>query len=155
MKTQNAYVQELGEFCPFCNSTNLKAYDLKMAEGQAWSECSCSECNNSWTDQYKLVGYNPSGESSIDQIETVSEPIDVVVTKIGIVDDGVDGRDEYLLLRNREGDLSPDQAIAFLHPLVYRAGRGPGSYFCTTVIAVQKEPTTDTVICTIEHRYDN
>jgi hypothetical protein len=87
-------------------------------------------------------------------VETVNEVIDVVVTKIGIVDAGIDGRDEYLLLRNREGDLSPDQAIAHLRPLVYREGRGPGSYFCTTVSAVQKQYSTDTAICTVEHRYD-
>ncbi len=85
-------------------------------------------------------------------VETVNELIDVVVTKIGIVDAGIDGRDEYLLLRNREGDLSPDQAIAYLRPLVYREGRGPGSYFCTTVSAVQTQ--YNTAICIVEHRYD-
>lgn len=87
-------------------------------------------------------------------VEVANELMDIVVTKIGSIDVGIDGRDEYLLLRNREGDLSPDQAIAYLRPLVYREGRGPGSYFCTTVNAVQKLNSTDTAICTIEHRYD-
>lgn len=87
-------------------------------------------------------------------VETMNGEIDVVVTKVGIVDVGIDSRDEYLVLRNREGDLSPDQAIAYLRPLVCREGRGPGSYFCTTVNAVQKQHSTDTVICTILHRYD-
>lgn len=92
--------------------------------------------------------------SSTNQQPTVNEPIDVVVTKIGDVDAGVDGRDEYLLLRNREGDLSPDQAIAFLQPLVFRDANGPGSYFCTTVHASQKQFSSNTCICTVEHRYD-
>lgn len=80
--------------------------------------------------------------------------MDIVVTTIGVVDQGIDGRDEYLLLRNREGDLTPEQATAFLLPLVHRRGGWAGAYFCNTVRAVQAQYSTDSVICTVEHRYD-
>lgn len=65
-----------------------------------------------------------------------------------------DGRDQYVLVRNRDGDLTPDQARAWLLPRVYRDTDTPGGYYCRTVLATQAELSDDTVICTIHHRYD-
>lgn len=59
IKSQEQYVQEQGQHCPFCDSTDVQAQDLKMDGGQAWSECSCNTCHKHWTDQYTLIGFNP------------------------------------------------------------------------------------------------
>lgn len=65
-----------------------------------------------------------------------------------------DGRDQYVLVVNREDDLTPDQARDWLLGQVYRTTDVPGGYFCHEVRAVQAEHSTNKVICTICHRYD-
>ena len=74
--------------------------------------------------------------------------------RIGTVSEGVDGVDEYNLLKSSEDDLTPEQAIAWLLPKVYRRCSGAGTYFCHDVRAVQVQYSTSEVICTVEHRYD-
>lgn len=79
--------------------------------------------------------------------------MDLEVTDIGTLPHP-EGRDQYVLVRNRDGDLTPDQARAWLLPRVYRDTDTPGGYYCRTVRATQAEYSDNTVICTIHHRYD-
>jgi hypothetical protein len=74
--------------------------------------------------------------------------------RIGHVDLGIDGMDEYLLVTNLEDDLAPDDAVNLLMPLYYDKGRGPGAYFCHNIRAVQAPYSTNSVIAIVEHRYD-
>jgi hypothetical protein len=83
-----------------------------------------------------------------------TETMEITITKIGIVDDGIDGSDEYVLLVRKDDDLTPEQAIEFLLPRYYSECRRPGGYFCTAVRAVQVQYSANRVICTVEHRYD-
>lgn len=78
----------------------------------------------------------------------------ITLTKIGSIGEGIDGTDEYVLIKNTEDDLTPEQAIAWLLPKVYRRCSGAGTYFCHDVRAVQVQYSTSEVICTVEHRYD-
>jgi len=81
--------------------------------------------------------------------------IDIRMVSIGTVDDRDNGRDEYVLLtRLDDNTLTPEQAIDWLLPRVYRRCYQPGGYFCTTVRAVNAQYRTDVCICTVEHRYD-
>lgn len=79
--------------------------------------------------------------------------MDLEVTDIGTVPHS-DGRDQYVLVRNRADDLTPDQARDWLLPRVYRDTNTPGGYFCNRVSATQAAHSDNTVICTIHHRYD-
>lgn len=65
-----------------------------------------------------------------------------------------DGRDQYVLVINKDDDLTPEQAQQWLRPKVYRDTNQAGGYYCHTVLAIQAQNTTNKVICTIEHRYD-
>ena len=80
--------------------------------------------------------------------------MEIKIEKIGKIDKGIDGSDEYVLLTRLDDDLTPDQAVDWLLPKVYRECSYPGGYFCQTVLAVQAEYSRNTVICTIQHRYD-
>ena len=81
--------------------------------------------------------------------------MEVQITKIGTIDRGIDGGDEYVLLNRLDDDLTPEQAVEYLLPPVYRNCMRPGGYFCNMVTAVQAAYRTNEVICTICHRYDN
>ena len=74
--------------------------------------------------------------------------------KIGVIDNGIDGRDEYLMLTRLDDDMTPEQAHDWLHPQVFRESTQPGSYFCRTVMVVQAQYSTNQVICTVQNRYD-
>jgi len=76
----------------------------------------------------------------------------IQVTKIGNIDNGIDGSEEYLLLTNSEDDLTEDQAWDYLHPLVYRDTDIAGAYFCHTVRTLQK--TDNQVVCIVYHQYN-
>jgi len=76
----------------------------------------------------------------------------IQVTKIGNIDHGIDGSDEYLLLSDNEDNLSENQAWKYLHPLVYRDTDTPGGYFCHTVKTLQK--SDNSVVCIVYHQYN-
>lgn len=81
------------------------------------------------------------------------DTLDLEVVEIGTLPHP-DGRDQYVLVRNRDGDLTADQARAWLLPRVYRDCDTPGGYYCNRVSAAQAEHSDSTVIATIHHRYD-
>ena len=76
----------------------------------------------------------------------------IQVTKIGNIDHGIDGSDEYLLLSDNEDNLTENQAWEYLHPLVYRDTETPGGYFCHTVKTLQK--SDNSVVCIVCHQYN-
>ena len=80
--------------------------------------------------------------------------MDIRVTRIGKVDAKTEGWDEHLLVENREGELTPEQAEQWVLSRVYREGNGAGSYFCHNVIAVQYPFSDSKVIAIVHHRYD-
>jgi transposase-like protein len=62
MKTQKEYVAAGGAFCPFCGGDDVETTAGIQVDGaQAWQEVMCNTCDKSWTDQYALVAYNPTG----------------------------------------------------------------------------------------------
>jgi len=74
------------------------------------------------------------------------------ITKIGSIDNGIDGSDEYLLLTDTEDNLTENDAWEYLYPLVYRDTDTAGAYFCHHVKAMQK--TDNTVVCIVYHQYN-
>jgi len=76
----------------------------------------------------------------------------IQITKIGSIDNGIDGSDEYLLLTDTEDNLTENDAWEYLYPLVYRDTDTAGAYFCHHVKAMQK--TDNTVVCIVYHQYN-
>lgn len=78
---------------------------------------------------------------------------DLTVRAIGTLSDE-EGRDQYVIVSNRAGSLTADQAREWMLGRVYRDTDTPGGYYCKCVAAVQVEDSDSSVICTIQHRYD-
>lgn len=43
-----------GVFCPFCQSHDIEGQSIDVEEGLATQEMHCNECEEDWTDVYKL-----------------------------------------------------------------------------------------------------
>ena len=53
------YVRHLGQRCPTCGAYRVVATRLvETDDASAWQEMICFECNATWQDIYKLVGYD-------------------------------------------------------------------------------------------------
>lgn len=74
---------------------------------------------------------------------------EIRMTLIGNVNQGIDGRDEYVLMVRLDDDLTPEQAREWLLPQVYRESTHPGDYFCTSVTVL---PRSDNCCVAIVHR---
>ena len=58
-KRQENYVANNGHFCPNCGSNNIEANVALEADGlAAWGRVGCSDCESTWNDQYRLIGFN-------------------------------------------------------------------------------------------------
>ena len=76
------------------------------------------------------------------------------VQKIGEINNGIDGRDEYLLAKGLEDDVDVSELEETYLSLFYRDWYDyPGSYYCHHV-TVQKMPFGNEAIIVIHHRYD-
>lgn len=84
----------------------------------------------------------------------IPETAEIVATHIGSIDKGCDGRDEYVLVTRLDDDINTSQAETWVLEQCFNPGRGPGSYFCHTVLAVQAYDSPNQCICTVQHRYD-
>lgn len=84
----------------------------------------------------------------------IPETAEILATPIGSIDNGVDGRDEYVLVTRFDDDISVSQAVTWLLEQCFNPGSGPGGYYCHTVFAVPAYDSTTQCICTIQHRYD-
>jgi hypothetical protein len=79
--------------------------------------------------------------------------MEITVTKIGNIEQGIDGTDQYLLLTRKDDSLTPKEARDWLLPQVYRETyQEAGGYFCKRVTVMQK--TDSQVVAIVHHEYD-
>jgi hypothetical protein len=78
--------------------------------------------------------------------------MNVDIENIGSIEHGIEGRDQYVLMRCDE-DTSVDDLQNWLHQRHYRESNRPGGYFCTSVQVVP-HPHVGKYIGIICHRYD-
>jgi len=76
----------------------------------------------------------------------------ITVQTIGKIGIGIDGADQYVLLRCDE-DASDDQIHNWLLERCYRDTNTPGGYFCHRV-TILPHLDSDSRIGIIHHRYD-
>lgn len=50
-----AYIDKKGVICPFCGSNQLQGGFVETRSGTAYQKITCLDCEESWTDGYKLV----------------------------------------------------------------------------------------------------
>lgn len=76
------------------------------------------------------------------------------VQKIGEINHGIHGRDEYLLAKGIEDEINESELEEIYLSRFYRDWYDfPGNYFCHQ-ITVQKMPFGNEAIIVIHHRYD-
>ena len=58
--TDEEYVQSGGNKCPNCGceEDSIEADHMNTDGDYAWCSCNCSRCRATWTDIYRLMGYN-------------------------------------------------------------------------------------------------
>lgn len=77
------------------------------------------------------------------------------ITKIGSVNDGIDGSDEYFLVERLDKEhLTSSDAQEWMLERCYVQSNRPGGYYCHNIRAVQAEHSDTKVICAVQHRYD-
>lgn len=76
------------------------------------------------------------------------------ITRIGTIEHGIDGSDEYLLVRDREQELDEQHLADLLDRRYYRRSSHPGGYFCTTQRIIHDPIHDDRCIVIVQHRYD-
>lgn len=77
---------------------------------------------------------------------------DYKVTRIGTVELGVDGSDEYWLVKNNVDGINPrDVERAFL-AAVYKDTNAPGGYFCHQVTITPQPLHNNQCIAIVHHR---
>jgi hypothetical protein len=110
----------------------------------------CSECGADMDDEQEHCTNAECASNS----HLMPDDAEITISTIGTVDDGIDGSDQYILLTRKDDDMTPAQAEHWLLARHYRACRGPGSFYCTEVHAVQAKYLTNVCICTVLNRYD-
>ena len=71
---QKNYVAGNGQFCPNCGGNNIEANVALDADGaSAWGSVGCSDCESTWHDQYRLVGFSDLAATPLKVIKSVSE----------------------------------------------------------------------------------
>jgi len=77
------------------------------------------------------------------------------IQQIGNIDEGIDGRDEYVIVKRIDGeDATVEDVHEWVLNLVYRDCQHAGGYYCKTVYVVKQQYSDNEFICTICHRYD-
>jgi hypothetical protein len=54
-KQAKKYLEKRGLACPFCGSRDIEGGSMDFDSGEIAQRISCHECNERWTDVYKLV----------------------------------------------------------------------------------------------------
>ena len=49
-----------GTVCPHCGSDQIEGDGVRVESPHAFQEVWCLECEKTWTDVYKLTGFNPT-----------------------------------------------------------------------------------------------
>lgn len=80
----------------------------------------------------------------------------ILMQTIGNIHKGVDGTDQYVLLKRVDDDLDADTAHDWLLRRYYHDSTHPGGYFCTsvTIIPVPVPYARNEYIGIVHHRYD-
>jgi len=55
LKKAKKYLQQRGLVCPFCGAWDIEGGSMDFEAGEIAQRISCHECNERWTDVYKLV----------------------------------------------------------------------------------------------------
>ncbi len=50
------YLTRGGVGCPYCGSMNYEGGEIDTGNGYAYQLIYCEDCDNAWTDEYKLIG---------------------------------------------------------------------------------------------------
>jgi ssDNA-binding Zn-finger/Zn-ribbon topoisomerase 1 len=62
-EAKRKYLNDQGVHCPFCGSHNIDARKMDFLDEMIYQKVECIDCQNEWTDHYKLVGISePEGE---------------------------------------------------------------------------------------------
>lgn len=76
------------------------------------------------------------------------------VIRIGAVEHGIDGTDEYLQVSRLDDDATPEQIEEWLLPSYYQECSHAGGYFCNTVHATAEKYSKNRFTVCIAHQYD-
>ena len=58
-RPQENYIANNGQLCPNCGGGNIEANVALEADGlAAWGRVGCSDCESTWNDQYRLIGFD-------------------------------------------------------------------------------------------------
>lgn len=79
-------------------------------------------------------------------------PIEVCL--IGSDDNGIDGKDDYILLKRKGDVLTPEQAKHWLEQRYYKQSSRPGGHFCTDFRVMQIQYSESEVVGIVCHRWD-
>jgi len=52
------YVRSGGVYCPWCKSGDLTGAGFDVDGGTATQDIICQSCGKTWSDVYKLIGYD-------------------------------------------------------------------------------------------------
>ena len=88
---------------------------------------------------------------SSDTSETIAE---LRIVRIGVVEHGIDGSDEYIHVTRLDDSATAEQIEQWLLPSYYRECSHAGGYFCNTVHAVPEKYSDNQFIVCIAHQYD-
>lgn len=86
--------------------------------------------------------------------ETDEVVFQVRLERIGSLEYGIDGRDEFFVMTNLTDDLAPEVAIDLMSQRFFSQCTRPGGYFCDCVLGTQQQYRKSQVILTVQHRYD-
>lgn len=57
-KQQREYLERHGNRCPSCKEEDITYNSIEADGDVAWSRGHCPSCGSTWTDQYKLIGFD-------------------------------------------------------------------------------------------------
>jgi transposase-like protein len=55
VKQAKKYLEQRGRSCPLCGSSDIEGGSMDFESGEISQRISCHECNDRWTDVYKLA----------------------------------------------------------------------------------------------------
>jgi len=60
MMTNAEYAELKEPQCPYCHSRDVKGINEHESSGnEIWIGMTCNNCNEKWTETYKLTGFTP------------------------------------------------------------------------------------------------
>ena len=76
------------------------------------------------------------------------------VQRIGKIDCGIDGSDQYLLVTSEDDSVTAEEVEHEFLTMYFRDTNHAGGYFCHAVTVQKKERPACEFIVIIHHRYD-